>query len=64
MKPFGWNCQCPPLPSATEVPKGEGTRLQKEVSYIEMFLNGVYFILKFLGCMYKYFICIKTCKLY
>lgn len=32
-------------------PEDQGEWLQSEVSYIEMFLNGVYFILKFLGCM-------------
>lgn len=35
------------LPSAIEVSKGQGARLQKEISYIEMFLNAVYFILNF-----------------
>lgn len=35
------------LPSAIEVSKGQGVRLQKEISYIEMFLNAVYFILNF-----------------
>lgn len=39
------------LPSATEVSKGQGARPQKEISYIKMFLNAVYFILNFLGCM-------------
>lgn len=35
------------LPSAIEVSKGQGVWLQKEISYIKMFLNAVYFILKF-----------------
>lgn len=35
------------LPSAIEVSKGQGVWLQKEISYIEMFLNAVYFILNF-----------------
>jgi len=39
------------LPSAAEVSEGQGAWLQKEISYSEMFLNGVYFILNFLGCM-------------
>lgn len=39
----------PPL--ATEVSKGQSAWLQKEISYIKMFLNAVYFILNFLGCM-------------
>lgn len=35
------------LPSAIEVSKGQSTQLQKEISYIKMFLNALYFILNF-----------------
>lgn len=41
----------PPFPQAIEVSKGQSAWLQKEISYIKMFLNAVYFILNFLGCM-------------
>lgn len=41
------------LPSATEVSKGQHARLQREISYIKMFLNGVYFILNFFGMYVK-----------
>lgn len=41
------------LPSAIEVSEGQGARLQKEISYIKMFLNGVYFILNFFGMYVK-----------
>lgn len=42
-------------PSTTEAPEDQSEWLQEEVSYIKMFLNGVYFILNFGGMYVKIF---------